>query len=263
MSTVIELREQAMTQARKVKETHVAQARGTEPWATDLPALVQGFRGGEPVVRLMPELIQRDPMLNAVDLAARFYDVDVVATTMETWGATGEHVRINPVTGRRWAQYEMQDVAENHDGVARGWLTACLVTMVVDRAGEFTTGIQDYRITRSDSALGVTSYAIEWAGRRTDDEGRVTGLLRDRLVAAMNAPSMDSVARDLGVTPAAFDLSETAGRAHADAAATRIILRTGVFGGALVLYAGDAERAEILEESLGHLPERWGIDRPS
>jgi len=42
---------------------------------------------------------------------------------------------INPMTGKEWEHGEMNDLADNHDGRAHGWVTDSITMILEDRAG--------------------------------------------------------------------------------------------------------------------------------
>lgn len=168
-----------VTRAAKALKEEAARQHGAGPEA-NLSNDVLAYRGGRlmAMVRIQGHL-DRDMALQAVDFAAKGWGADVVAMLLETWQST---LDTNPVTGKPWGPREMTDLAENHDGVAKGWIRDAVSVFAVDRTGEIA----------SDNLL------YRWFGNQLvwepEDRGPITqhrGYLVDRMRDAMTAPVFD------------------------------------------------------------------------
>lgn len=253
-----DIAERAAEKARALKEAQVAEAAGEKPESggparTDIRAVIEGFRGTEMVVVMIPARIHRDDALAAARWAALGFECDTIAMTTEAWHPAEEFTRRNPITGESWGAGEMQQVAESHDGLARGWLVENLSTWVVNRAGDVIDVCQDYRISRSGYGKKTTRYEIEWIGEPMFSDtlkAQVMGLIPESLVRYMNAPSAGHFLAQAGLSFADFNLDHEEGRAHADCAIVKALPVVG-FQGAVLLQADTEKRRAIIEESLG------------
>jgi hypothetical protein len=262
VTTIGEIRDLAVRAAREVKTEHVARLTGPdvsdEPSATDIGAMVEGWRAGRPVVRVMLFLAGRDDLYRTAQVVANGFSCDALAVTTESWKALGGDAEVNPVTGRRWEPGEMQDVAYNHDGVAQGWVVESLTTLVVNRAGDNVGGSQDYRITRQATPLGVARYGIEWVGEVIQGDGQFRGFIPEMLADIMAMPTVAQLVARSGASGADFGLDDVEAQAHSDAAVVKQMVRSG-FQGGVALISDSPERSAVLDESLRHLPGGWEV----
>lgn len=244
--------EWATERMRWLKEERVKDTAGMDR-NTDLAPVVHGWRGDEPVVTMFPLQVDRDAGLTAVNLAAMGFGCDVIALTTDSWRATG---RINPVTGKRWRKEEMQDVALNHDGIAKGWIVESLTVQVVNRAGDSEGTVMPYRITEHTNALGIKRYEIEWLDDVDSTRKGMTvgGLLADAMHNVMvKAPTVDQVMARQGITGESFGLNDVQTRAHVDCAIVKTIAMAGL-PMSIALMVDSEERGEIIDRSLADGP---------
>ncbi len=88
---------------------------------------------------------------------------------------------INPTTGRKWGRGEMEKVAREHDGVAKGWVHEILCCNAFNRAGDVASVVMPYQ------RAGIKRDRVVWTEIR--EWGESTGYIRDSLVGIMNTPS--------------------------------------------------------------------------
>lgn len=267
--------DRAMASARGLKEQRIAEATGATQIDTDLHGIIEGFRGDAPVVVLMPAKIDRDESLKAAFIAATAFGCDLIAMTTESWhpAKTDEedYALYNPVTGERatfeevksgkkhvWPPGSMQEVALEHGGLEKGWIVEDLMTVVVTRAGDLASGMQDYKVTRTTNALGITKSSIEWLGEPqildTLGDAKVAGVIPANMVAFMNEPPLDVHMAQMGISGADFGLTPVQAQAHTDCATVKYLLRMVDYEGAVLLTADSPERREVIERSLGDHP---------
>lgn len=247
-----EIRDSARENGRRVKETQVETATTREQCF--IRPSVLGYRGNEPVVLMISQDVDRNQGLNAVRLAAMGFGCDAVALTTDSWHAK---TMTNPVTGKDWGPGEMQIVADEHNGIERGWISEDLMTNVVNRAGDQAFGLDSFVIHQEGYGARTRRFRIEWVDNEWDDiePDKIEGRVADALVRAMMETPLDVLAAQVGLSPADFDLDHTEGRTHMDCAVVRVAAATKLWPGALVLMSNDPRRSEIIERSLGHLPE--------
>lgn len=270
MTTIREHLDASVRRARAIKEEEAARARRRD--STDIRPLVEGWRGDEPVVVLVPQDVDRDQALQAARIEATAFGCDAIAFTTEGWAATGEYVDRNPVTGKPWGPGEMQRAVEQHGAREKGWIREGLSTFVVNRAGDMVGRMSFYRVVERDPRA-YRPWAVEWdtepeeAGRTIDsrEEGnRATGLVPETLVSYMNETTLDvfvaKVEALLGRE--GFGLTPTQARAYLDAATIKSLPSLG-WTGAAMLMSDDKERAAVLSESLSGYGGTWwrGADR--
>lgn len=116
---------------------------------TDIRPMLSVYRGDDQVAILQPESpCGANEMIQCARLAALGFGADVLAVVHEMMQATR---KCNPLTNRRWAPGEMQDVAENHDGRAQGWVIDAIMVAAYNRAGDTELQLLPYRI--ADTAV--------------------------------------------------------------------------------------------------------------
>lgn len=264
--------DKATASVRTVKERHVRQVKG-KPGHTDIQTVIESYRGDDLVatVFLPPD---RDAMLEAAWIAARGFSADVIAVTMETYQGTatttgddreawdrGEIPQmLNPLTGKPLEQGDLTDLALNHDGIARGWVTEALVTQVLNRAGDSKFVTQPYRIVGRE---------VEWTPlpdtlrEDMDSEGfDYRGIVPESLADAMRADTIDQVvAKETLLSMGTLSgLGEERARAHADVAAVRVISERLARKHVMVLLA--AKPGSVREQVLRDRFPRSQVIRP-
>ncbi len=191
----------------------------------NLSTMLVAYRGEEPVAHIFPEQqVNRDEMLKCALLAVRGFSADMLALIFETWQATD---LINPVTGKRWGPREMQDAADNHDGVAKGWITDALMVSVYNRAGDATSTILPYRISNK---------VVVWS-KPMEAATALGGYVHNALLQIMRKPDLDTEMTRMGVSFADFNLTAEEGRAHQDIATVKMFTGQN--------YIHDAPRANV------------------
>ena len=241
--------EHAVREARRLKEAQVRDTHDPARGATDISPVVQGWRGSQPVVLLAPARVNRDDALHAARLAAVGFGCDVLSFTADGWQAA-DPAR-NPTTGKPWGPGEMQRAAEEEGALEAGWITEALTVNVVNRAGDVLGAALPYRVDQRVSALGITSYALQWGQQPAlSPKNGWGGLVVDYLVEFMNEPPVDALMAQAGLPSGeSFGLSDEEARAHIDCAVVKTLRRSG-FQGALMLLADSPVRASVIERSL-------------
>lgn len=258
MTTLREIRDRALESVRFMKEAKVRSAVGDD--STDISCIVEGYRGENPAVILMPMDLGREHTLFAAQVAAIGFGADVVCVTTEGWRAS-DPAR-NPVTGKPWESGQMQEVVEQHQGLEKGWIYESLTTYAVNRAGDVLSGIQDYRISKHTNALGITRHSIEWEEPMLPElikqmEGaQLGGVLVEETVKYMNHPTVAQMLERIGVRATEHGLSYEEAMTINDIEVLRHLRRVG-WTGAAMLAAGPDEslRRQIIQEQLGTDPD--------
>lgn len=173
-------------------ELAVASVRHLKEYVTangpdDLHPIIEVWRGEDPIAVLTLRDIQRNEILHHAHMSVLGFDADALAITFEGYQGVGSAFRnpnINPLTGKRWDFDEMQDVAINHDGIAKGWVAENLTTTIVNRAGDLAACHQAY---------GYREGRLVWGRAQsmtTLDEGwEGGGVIPRAMVKMMEAPS--------------------------------------------------------------------------
>lgn len=135
----------AILAARETKE----QACRERP--ADICPYVSAYRGDELISIITLRHQVAAEVLTVATISAVGFDADVISMVVETYiadtASNDPAAGINPHTGRPWQPGEMQDVAENHDGIEKGWVTEALVVTVANRAGDVGVINQPYRFS--------------------------------------------------------------------------------------------------------------------
>jgi hypothetical protein len=269
-----EIRDEAMEHARERKVEVVAERTRDKDFddRPDIAPQLVGWRGDHTVALMMPVNGAREIILRAARILAVGFGCDVIAVTTEGWGATDPEK--NPVTGKPWEHGEMEDVALNHDGLAKGWITEFLSTTVVNRAGDVTMGLQRFKVDLKTNALGIRRWQLAFdeseTGRvvTTSEEAAAGGYIVEELIAYMNEPDVltegmtkhpefQAIAREM-VQADETDVDDI--RTVADCMLIKTLPRLG-YEGAAMLMADDGRRAAIIQESLHNNPYLWDIWR--
>jgi hypothetical protein len=106
----------------------------------DLQPFIVANRGHEPVALVTVHEHVRDTILGVAEVVAAGFDADSIGLIFETYQERfhpehPERQGINPVTGLRWEQDEMAEVAAKHNGIEKGWVTENVSVVCADRAG--------------------------------------------------------------------------------------------------------------------------------
>lgn len=136
----------------------------------DIETLLCGFRGND-LVAFVVCPVDRDRMLMAAGMMAVGMSVDVIGSVFETYTAgydlandperSGQLEGLdeaeiqaklkewgivvgNPLTGKEWGKNEMQDVADNHGGIEKGWVSEAICLSAVNRAGDVALATLKY-----------------------------------------------------------------------------------------------------------------------
>lgn len=152
-----------------------AHARGRKEIAPDVSvhSLIV-VRDGRPVAQLRSADV--GAVLDNAGIAATGYRADALAVVIE---GVMPLVDTNPITGQPWDSGEAEDVWQDHDGAARGWVTEVQIIATALRTGE----------TAEDAwALRVENDTVRW-GEGTLDMS-ATGL-PDELAAHLETPAAD------------------------------------------------------------------------
>lgn len=268
MTSLVEHLDRAAADARRMMDDRVADWH--EPDPPVYRPVVEGFRGDEPVVVMIPSKVDRDAALHAARIQAVGFGCDVIAVTTDARRPVGDYIFFNPVTGRRtrredresaWGPGEMQQAALEHGALEKGWLTDTLMTTVVNRAGDMRLVSQDYRTSRRTTALGIVSWEITWAEGlpaldTRDSEAEASGIIPEALVDYMNEVPIDVMMGRLAAAGVDLDVSSEAARAAMDCATIKMLPRVG-FDGAAMLMTDSEERAAVIEASLKGYGEMW------
>lgn len=182
----------------------------------NIPSTVLAFRGDDLIAQIWPErAVDRDALLGCVLAAAVGFAADVLVTVHETWYAT---VLENPVTGKAWRAREMQDVAERHDGVARGWVTDAVMVVAYNRAGDLRGRSLPYR---------VAGRRLQWLEHPDWDElvteANFSGYLFEQIQRALARPTIWQALYRAAVDPAEFGLDVEEAQARVDVAVVKLL----------------------------------------
>lgn len=150
----------------------------------DIQPMIEVYRGTNPVALIQLLNHERDEILAVVRAAAAGFDADAVTTCFETY-AGRQNDTLNPLTGQVWGDGEMQDVAANHDGIAKGWVREALGITAVNRAGDYMFAHLPYHYA-PHLLWGQAGIASTFE----QGEAIIVGYMPKRLIAAMALPSM-------------------------------------------------------------------------
>jgi len=163
--------------ARQAKESWVREVKGAEGM-TDLPWTVHFRRGAEPIAMVYFNG-NRDTMFGIARMGTIGFEADVLGVMNESYHSTSD---TNPLTGDPWAPGEMQVLAEQHDGLANGWVREALTLLACNRAGDVKTMWLPY---------AIKGRAVEWGevfGLDLEVGGYVPDTLRDTMMHAPPRP---------------------------------------------------------------------------
>lgn len=235
----------AMRGARQSKEQQVR--RGHRTGDVDIPATLTCYRGATPVAAVQPTG-GREDYVQAARIGAYGFRADVVSLVNDSYHTTGPAGQAgprptNPITGRAWEPGEMQRVALEHDGVARGLVSEGIIVTVANRAGDLAAASIGYR--RSGAHL-------LWGEEDTLLDGAVSGYIPASLRALMAEPDMGTVFyRETGL-----DVSGEVADAWADVATALRVTGSGR-GAVVMLYAEPGtERERIVRRAFPRSVQR-------
>jgi len=152
-------------------EAHISAAKTTLEESAragaDFAPMIMVIRGGRMVAQVLPEAPQGGvDIAHTARISIAAFGADEIIIVSDTYEAVGETM-INPVTGKEWQHGDMADLVENHDGLARGLVTECLIVLLTGR------GIPDRMATlpyvRGEG--GAISWTTESFQDLTDGQG--------------------------------------------------------------------------------------------
>lgn len=176
----------ASESTRRVKE------RACREGHCDINPMIEVWRGADPVAIVSLSDHDRDEILSTAAVCASGFDADAIAIAFEGYAGVGTAFRspnINPMTGKRWRDQEMQEVVQKHNGIAMKWVTETVVVTVVNRAGDLATTCQPYVYSPQQGvtwgkAKDMSTMNPNWTAR---------GLVPEVMVEMMLAPSGGSM----------------------------------------------------------------------
>lgn len=243
--------DRALSVAQSMKEAQVATVRRRNPrrlWETDLRPLIEGWRGEEPVCSIITAEIDRDQALRAARAVIRGFGADSLVVITEGWHPAQEYTTTNPRTGRPWEHGQMQDLAEHHDALGRGWLIESLNVLAVNRAHDLAMGTQDYRVVQHEAPARLE---IEWGELLSNDfhDAKVAGYVPASLARYMDEVPIDVLAARAGIVAEEFGVDDPeAVRAHLDCATVRSLPALGVEGSVMLLADEGSVRQSIIAQ---------------
>lgn len=157
-----------LTAAKELLERTVAD---DEPFFPSVLVL----RDGILIAQIMPPTPPEggDPGLTVqrvAQLAADGYGADEVVIVMDTYQCIGEAVGKHPITGQGYVSGDLENLATQHDGIAKGWVTDALTVLVTPRdpAAEAAMWALPY--------LRQTDRTVTWGDPDEEIRGRLTHL---------------------------------------------------------------------------------------
>lgn len=237
MTTIGEALDGAATVARRIKEDRARKAD------SDLPTALIAYRGTEQVAHVYPLVRQgRDAMVACARVAARGFGLDVLAMVFETFIASSE---TNPITGQPWRSGELNEVAGQHQGVAKGWVTDTVMVAVYNRAGDSATRLMPYRIVAK---------TVVWSDLPVPAEGgRWGGMVHEALVRIMTTePTVPQMLAMDGLGGADFGLDAEETITHTDVVTAKTFADRSnpAQADVMLVAAPGTRRAEILHRWL-------------
>jgi hypothetical protein len=193
-----------LSRARNEKAAHVARAR---PGQTDLPTVVEAFRGNDAVARLTMNP-DRDLMLQLARWCAFGLSADTVAFWCEGWSP---RLGKSPLTGQDWAPGELGEAAAAHDALGKGWISEALIVSAYNRADDQVTIHLPYVIDGGTVSFGEPLTVTD-----------ADGFLADVMLSAMREPTQ---LERLAVVPEVRDMSPDQVLFAADMGATDALAR--------------------------------------
>jgi len=165
----------------------IKKRRCEEEGRVDIILLAEIFRGSGPVALafLIPK---HATVLRDLRLLVTGFDADAVVFTME--GYRQRFRGNNPVTGKPVVMGDYQTLAEQHDGIAKGWVQETINTFGANRAGDIIALTSPYN-WEGDLPVFEQTYGMREPG----------GGLPTALVQMMNIPGASTqFLREHGVT---------------------------------------------------------------
>lgn len=213
-------------------------------------AMMVAFRGLDTVAIVELTAAGRGDLVYVAHLMAGGYGADVLAFVTDTYTTTH---RVNPLTGREWEANDMDTLAREHDGIAKGWVSDAMMAHVINRAGDQAVTSMPYRIVDGEHVWGEVSRLLP------DDEGRtVGGALSEGFADAMGAPQLAVVLERMrgsstseAVLAAGGDPETT--RAVLDCGVTRHLMEADCVQAVAMPVKGDGPRTDVVREFMDHL----------
>jgi len=108
--------------AKSTLEHTVAKGKAFAP-------MVMVIRDGRIVAQVLPSEGAGAVIAKTARVAGAAFGADELVLVSDTYLAIGADP-LNPLTGQQWRSGEMQDLAENHDGIARGLVSEGLLIFI-------------------------------------------------------------------------------------------------------------------------------------
>lgn len=190
--------ETAMASAKNNKERAVGRAeRHSDPVITCIR--------GEEVIAMVVVALAGDEFLRVASVCATGYRPDIMTVAVDTYQA---HER-PPRPG------ELNDLADNHDGIARGLVFEALVVLAANRAGDVLVASAPYQVSGRE---------VTWVDPLNDGKALCcSGCMTDSLRRMMEAPTVDVEMLKLNAFPGGFGLSPEQAAVHTDIATTKLL----------------------------------------
>lgn len=221
------------------------------------------YRGNEQIAIIGLARSNRDDMLSVASVAAYAFEADMLAVVHDTWFAHDPSK--NPLTGNDWQPGDMQDLVDNHDGIAKGWVSDAILVVACNRAGDQMQEMIPYRIRKRSRYT-----TVDWIDKPPlpedvpEDEIISAGVIPDALTEIMGRSSVtQEMAKNTDLGEIGKQMLEALGaevfRAHQDCAAVKLFADPPSNWGedfprelSIVLSAEEGtERARVIQESLG------------
>lgn len=164
----------------------------TRKHRADLPTMMMVFRAGEPLAQITLQHGGRNFIAEAARMAIVGFDADSIGVFTESYQCNTEK---NPLTGEDWSYPNgsgdrgwMQILAEDHDGIEKGWIHECISIFACNRAGDVNLASLPYRYVGKSHISWIEG---DQKFNSLNIHGGVSGgYLVDQLLNAMNEPGL-------------------------------------------------------------------------
>ncbi len=162
-----------------------------------MAAQIEVIRGDDSIALVTIDGLSREVLLRAARMTGSGFDADTLVLSFETLASVNDpddvaaamagderaqaRLNINPITGRVYEHGEMQDVVDNHDALAKGWVTEQVTIVGVNRVGDVQMACLPYHYAGGGKHL-------MWDEPKPAF-GESVGYIPDALAAGMQAPS--------------------------------------------------------------------------
>jgi hypothetical protein len=219
---------------------------------TDMPTLVCAYRDGELVAQAFA-LPDRDKMLDCVQVMCFGLMAYEITAAFETYHTS---LPKNPITEEEWGPGEMAFIAEEHDGIKKGWVTEATSLSAYSRDGAWFMATLPFSTKEGEVTWGEP--VIMRSDQMTEKQ-QVGGLVHERILASITGETMEDKAKaDLGEEGYEL-LTQNLGvdrLVHSDIATIKWLLKQGLAVAAGLVAAPDSERAERVDVLMKRSIER-------